>query len=188
VVGLLAMALAGCRGEASPPAASEATAASAAPAGGAATGTTVRAAGPVTRADAARCPVTRPRRWRAPSGVARDALFGADEAYGNGKLWVGGLWPDGVIEAGPDYVAADGSVGMKFGWWREAPGRLRISGRRLDGPARPLWANIPDGYGDRGFQSTGVWFPTEGCWEVTGTVGATSLTFVTFVVKQRAIP
>jgi hypothetical protein len=35
-----------------------------------------------------------------------------------------------------------------------------------------------------GFQSSGVNFPTEGCWEVTGEVGATTLTFVT-VVKER---
>jgi len=29
-----------------------------------------------------------------------------------------------------------------------------------------------------------MFFPTEGCWEVTGTVGAVSLTFVTFVIKD----
>jgi hypothetical protein len=37
-----------------------------------------------------------------------------------------------------------------------------------------------------GFQASGVQFPTEGCWEVTGTVGTTSLTFVTFVIKRAA--
>jgi hypothetical protein len=36
----------------------------------------------------------------------------------------------------------------------------------------------------RGFQASGVYFPTEGCWEVTGKVGTTSLTFVTVVIKQ----
>jgi hypothetical protein len=30
-------------------------------------------------------------------------------------------------------------------------------------------------------RKTVVTFPTEGCWRVTGTVGHTSLTFVTFV-------
>jgi hypothetical protein len=181
VVGLLAVAaLAGCDREASRSATSEA------PAGGVAPGTTVRGAGPVTRADAARCPVTRPRRWRPPRGVAGDALFGADSSYGNGKLWVGGLWDDGVIEAGPDFVDAGGSVGMKFGWWREVSGRLGISGRRLDGSAPPLRADVPDGYRPRGFQASGVWFPTEGCWEVTGRVGSTSLTFVTLVVEGGA--
>ena len=181
VVGLLAVvALAGCDREASRSATPEA------PAGEVAPRTTVRAAGPVSRADAARCPVTRPRRWRPPAGVTRDALFGAGAAHGNGKLWVGGLWDEGVIEAGPEFVDAVGSIGMKFGWWREVEGWLRISGRRLDGSAPPLRADVPDGYDLRGFQASGVWFPTEGCWEVTGRVGATSLTFVTLVVERGA--
>jgi hypothetical protein len=49
---------------------------------------------------------------------------------------------------------------------------------------------VPDGYGDRGLgvPASGVWFPTEGCWEATGRVGSTSLTFVTFVVERGAKP
>jgi hypothetical protein len=73
---------------------------------------------------------------------------------------------------------------MKFGWWRAVTGPLRITGRRLDGEAPPLRADIPSGYGDTGFQATGVIFPTEGCWQVTGTVAGSTLTFVTFVIKQ----
>jgi hypothetical protein len=60
------------------------------------------------------------------------------------------------------------------------------SGRRLDAPAPPARAPAPDGYGDTGFQASGVDFPTEGCWEVTGTLPTTRLTFVTFVIKKRA--
>jgi hypothetical protein len=89
-----------------------------------------------------------------------------------------------VIVAPPDFVEPDGSIGMKFGWWRAVEGSLRIGGRRLDGPAPPLRADVPGGYGEMGFQSSGVYFPTEGCWEVTGTVGGTRLTFVTFVVER----
>jgi hypothetical protein len=69
-----------------------------------------------------------------PPGVSPDDFFGWDSSHGNGKLWVGGLWPHGVIDAGQEFVAKDGSVGMKFGWWRAAAGKLRISGRRLDAP------------------------------------------------------
>jgi len=36
---------------------------------------------------------------------------------------------------------------------------------------------------DRGFQATYVIFPTEGCWEVTGTVGDAHVTFITKIVK-----
>jgi hypothetical protein len=138
---------------------------------------------PVTRADAKRCPVTRPSRV-GPKGVSPDQFFGWGASYGNGKLWVGGLWPGGVIKAGPGFVDADGAVDMKFGWWRAVAGKLRITGRRLDASAPPVRGSVPDGYGATGFQASGVTFPTEGCWEVTGKVGVTTLTFVTLVVKQ----
>jgi hypothetical protein len=140
---------------------------------------------PVTMADAKRCPVTLPRS-AGPPGVSPGDFFGSGASHGNGKLWVGGLWPRGVIHAGPEFVAQDGSVGMKFGWWRAATGKLQLTGRRLDGPAPPARAHVPAGYGDTGFQASGVDFPTEGCWEVTGALPTTSLRFVTFVIKKRA--
>jgi hypothetical protein len=116
--------------------------------------------------------------------VSRDRFFGWGSSHGNGKLWVGGLWPHGVIAAGPEFIDKDGSVSMKFGWWRATVGYLTIRGRRLDTSAPPLRANVPRAYGETGFQSSSVNFPTEGCWEVTGEVGTTSLTFVTFVIKR----
>jgi hypothetical protein len=73
-------------------------------------------------------------------------------------------------------------VSAKFGWWRGVPGKLRVDGRRLDGQAPPLTAHIPDGYGDSGFQSSGITFPTKGCSRVTGRVGDASLSFVTLVL------
>ena len=117
-------------------------------------------------------------------------LLGLTErgSYGNGRLSVGpfGLWTDGTVvfkPGGSGFVTQDGALGMKFGWRRGARGRLTISGRRLDAPALPLRAQIPDGYGDSGFQATYLIFSTPGCWEVTGRVGDSSLTFVTNVVK-----
>ena len=74
---------------------------------------------------------------------------------------------------------------MKFGWWTKVPGRLNITGRRLDQPAPPVRGVVPDGYGPTGFQPSGVIFPTEGCWEITGTVQRTELSFVTFVIKRN---
>ena len=134
---------------------------------------------------AKRCPVTLPGHV-GPPGVSPHDFFGWRDTYGNGKLWVGGLWPGGVINADAAFINKDGSVGMKFGWWRVAPGKLRITGRRLDAPAPPARGIVPDGYGATGFQASGVEFPTEGCWEITGTLPTTSLRFVTFVVKQGA--
>ena len=42
---------------------------------------------------------------------------------------------------------------------------------------------LPGGYGEKGFQPSALFFPTEGCWEVTGRVRDATLTFVTIVVK-----
>jgi hypothetical protein len=37
--------------------------------------------------------------------------------------------------------------------------------------------------GEKGFQPSGIRFPTEGCWEVSGSVGNTKLTFVTLILR-----
>jgi hypothetical protein len=99
--------------------------------------------------------------------------------FGNEALSVA-LQPNGRVVAKRD--SHDGSMGMKFMWWRGVKGKLQITGRRLDAPAKPARADVPDGYGDQGFQASGVVFPTPGCWEVTGSVGRDRLTFVTEVV------
>jgi hypothetical protein len=98
-------------------------------------------------------------------------------------LW----WPGGTVSyprGGPGIVLADGSLQVKVGWFRGVKGKLTIEGRRLDARGSPLRARIPDGYGDIGWQATGVIFPTPGCWEVTGRVQETRLTFVVNVVRD----
>jgi hypothetical protein len=126
------------------------------------------------------CEVTRPNGETPPGEAA------SPDVHGNGALWTW-LWPEGTVvfePGGPGFVEPDGSLSMKFGWWRGIRGRLRIEGRRLDTPARPLRAHIPSGYGDVGFQPTSLIFSTAGCWEVTGRVGDASLTFVTRVINR----
>ena len=134
-------------------------------------------------ADAGHCPVTighpvpRTKPWR-------ELLFGWQSAYGNDSLWVGSLWPHGVVIITPDDVGPDGRLGMKFGWYRLTNGYLTITGRRLDAPAPPASGlTFPGGYGLTGFNASGVMFPTEGCWQITGRVGRVALTFVAFVIK-----
>lgn len=64
-----------------------------------------------------------------------------------------------------------------------------ITGHRLDAPAPPLPVVVlrgpEDGYGETGFHTGGLLFPSEGCWEVTGSVDTESLTFVTLVVSLK---
>ena len=124
------------------------------------------------------CPITLPNRNFPPD--AGD--WGPEDSHGNGKLWTI-FWPYNVVVADRGYVEDDGSIGMKWPWWRGVTGKLKIEGRRVDKPARRLHADIPSGYGESGFQPSGIYFPSEGCWEVTGRVGDASLTFVTLIVK-----
>jgi hypothetical protein len=100
------------------------------------------------------------------------------------------LWPEGKVifsPDGPGQIAADGSLGMKWPWYRTVPGEVIITGRRLDAAAPPMHPivlrGVPDGYGETGFHPSGLLFLSEGCWEVTAKVGQASLTFVTLVVK-----
>lgn len=133
--------------------------------------------------DVATCPVTLPT-GAAPSGQARPFASSA-LAFGNRELWVVPIQEDGIIRVDPKSVESDGSLSTKFGWWRVTPGTLTISGRRLDASAAPVRADVPDGYGSSGFQASGVFFPTEGCWELTGTVDDATLSFVAFVRRAR---
>jgi len=102
--------------------------------------------------------------------------------HGHGDLWVT-LWPGGKILITKENLKPDGAIEMKFPWWRGVEGQLVIEGYRQDDPTSMLNAWVPDGYGDIGFQSTLITFPTEGCWHITGRVGEAELTFVTLVVE-----
>jgi hypothetical protein len=139
-------------------------------------------------ASAATCAATVPTRVARPAATPSAAGFN----YGGAGLRVQLGWPKGTLAAGilPDggsraTVEADGSIHTKLGWWRGVPGRLRITGRRLDAAAPPLGAHVPSGYGRKGFQPTGLVFPTVGCWRVVGQVGDARLTFVVKVTKLR---
>jgi hypothetical protein len=102
------------------------------------------------------------------------------EGYGNGELWVG-LWPKGIVRATRDNLNRRGEILMKFPWDRGVSGHLHVVGHRLDADAPPLRTHLSD-YGLTGFQPSTLVFPAEGCWEVTGRVGHSSLTFVVSVI------
>ena len=125
------------------------------------------------------CPVT------PPNGVRPDGRLTATNYHGNDGLTTA-LWPDNIISVSRSDQRDEtpsGAVSMKFPWWlptREA--ELVIEGRRLDEPALPLTAHIPDGYSGR-FQASGLNLPSPGCWEVTARSAGATLRFVTLVVE-----
>jgi hypothetical protein len=138
---------------------------------------------PLMKSAISSCPVTLPN-GKSPSAPGAP---GSEFNLGNedGTLFTI-PWPEGVVifaRDGPGFILPDGSLEMKWPWWRGMPGKLSIGGQRLDAPAPPLRAEITEGYGDSGFQPTALIFPTQGCWEVTGIVGNAQLTFVTLVVQ-----
>ena len=123
--------------------------------------------------DSFNCPITRPN---ADKSVLENAFLQTT------------LWQDGKIvftPDGPGYIGHDGSLGMKWPWVRLIRGQLRITGRRLDADAPPLHSEIPEGYGDLGFQPSTLVFSSSGCWEVTGAVAESSLRLVTLVVVEK---
>jgi hypothetical protein len=124
------------------------------------------------------CPVTLPNESLPPDATD----WPKRDSHGNGKLWTL-LWPYGVVLAPPEWVEKDGSIGVKWPWWRGVHGGLKIEGRRLDKTAGPVRVDMSPDYGLSGFQPSGIYFAGEGCWEVTGRVGGASLTFVTLVAK-----
>jgi hypothetical protein len=113
----------------------------------------------------------------------------AETGYGNpqGTLFIG-LWPGNKVyfyPGGPGTIGPDGSLGMKFWFYRTVPGEVVFGGQRLDAPAPPMPATVlrgkEDGYGETGFHPAGLVFSSEGCWEVAASVGNERLTFVTLV-------
>lgn len=172
LVVLAALILAGCSGDSDPTRpAKEATAPTA-------TSTSASAASDPSRAGTTEgtCPLTLPNGSFPPGQKPREWN------YGNGKLWTS-FWPHNLVIVDAGFVQEDGAVRMKWPWWRGVRGDLKVEGRRLDANAPQLTAEIPPYYGTSGFQPTALFFPTEGCWEVTGSVGNAKLTFVTIVVK-----
>src|ERR1700681_1737883 len=130
-------------------------------------------------ADRPNCPATVPNGVQLPAAMKQGSR--SPYLHGNGKLWT--VLPlDGILVLTPE---KDGSIGDKFPWWRTVRGPLTIQGQRLDAPAGPLWSNVPTGDGETGFQSTAIFFPSEGCWEITGRVDDATLSFVLRVQVKR---
>jgi hypothetical protein len=66
---------------------------------------------------------------------------------------------------------------------------IKVTGRRLDGPAPPLLVLPPTNafQGPGSAMLTGVYVPTSGCWEITGDYHGNKLSFVVWVEAAKPI-
>lgn len=115
-----------------------------------------------------------------------------------------GLWvtipENGIIELTPEHQITFGSLATwrseTITWLREdgVEGFVEVTGQRLDvesnlSPQTPLSPQRQ--YVRIGPVTTGLAFPSEGCWEVTGSAGNNAITFVVnvrFVDQLEATP
>ena len=122
-------------------------------------------------------PLTEPEWLLAPD----DPAINNSPAYGNYyvnedlSIWASAWWTDS-----DEYQLTASEDGIKLGWFRPAGAELTITGLRLDAEVPALKAEIPCCYPTR-FQATGLYFPTEGGWEVTAKADNKSLSFVVMV-------
>ncbi len=97
--------------------------------------------------------------------------------------------PEGTLWAGlaPQFEGHwYGGVGHKILWWRGRPGDLQVVALRRDARAEVHHVDIPDGYGDQGYQADGVYIPTAGCWEIVGWTRSDELHFTIYAQLLEA--
>lgn len=152
--------------------------------------------GPVNRQVPEACAVTKPTdhplvppppyRVQPPnSGIF---LFGTDRFWT--QLPTDAIWSEGEKTSWyrQEWVRYNGKGPQQ--WIPESDaGKLKVTARRLDGPApvpEILKANSSRAGG--ALLIGGINFPIPGCWEVSGHYESDDLTFVVWVVKQSSLP
>ena len=123
------------------------------------------------------CPVTAPAWLLAPDDPAVDnpPAYGYYFVNEDRSIWASAWWAD--AEEYQLYASEDS---IKVGWFRPAGAELVIAGQRLDDESLALESHVPCCYPTR-FQATGLYFPTEGCWEVTAKAGGSVLSFFVLI-------
>ena len=123
------------------------------------------------------CPLTEPLWIKPPedSAVLDPPAYGYYFVNEDRSIWASAGWT-----GQEEYRLRASEEGIKMGWFRPAGIELVITGQRMDAQAPPLHSHAPCCYPTR-FQATGLYFPTEGCWEVKAKAGDSELTFVVWV-------
>lgn len=137
---------------------------------------TAQAAPTATISDNA-CHITKPV-WDKPpndSAVQDAPEYGYYFLNEDRSIWASAWWAN----QDENYLHSNKGE-IKVGWFRPAGSELVITGQRIDAQAPPLEAHIPCCYPTR-FQATSLFFPTEGCWEVTAKAADSVLSFTLWV-------
>jgi hypothetical protein len=149
----------------------------------------------------ASCHMTRPARPFIPPADYR--LFFPPEVLkhefliGTNELWTS-IGEPMIWEWRPHSPGHEQDLTAKIFWFRvgyswslEPRPKLKVTGRRIDGPAPPL--ALPQGSATNvimdehhGAMLTGVYIPVPGCWEITGDYEGDKLSFVVWVVPQKS--
>jgi len=76
---------------------------------------------------------------------------------------------------------------VNFNWRTEWPVTLKVTGKRLDGPAPPLLTTRATNAfpGPSAAMLTGVYVPTPGCWEITAEYKGEKLSYVIWVTPLK---
>jgi hypothetical protein len=135
------------------------------------------------------CPVTSPS-GRVPPAVARMNLgtiltYSQSGWFGNGQLWVN-LPAHSVLYA--QTLPRSRLLQVKFGWFRAVPGQVRVQAHTRAGATARFNADIGTvaEYGPTGFVPSVLQFARPGCWDLTASLGRTSLTFVVRVATPAS--
>ena len=148
-----------------------------------------------TRSYPSSCPVTqRPAKPFVPPSTYPVRLSEDSFWLGSEKLWTNIREPMIWVSQSP--LTNPGALTAKVFWyrvgydWRSEPvPNLKVTGKRLDGPAAPLVFRPTNAIlGSHPYDAamlTGVTIPTPGCWEITADYQGDTLAFVVWVEPQR---
>ncbi|NOH01544.1 MAG: hypothetical protein HND47_06025 [Chloroflexi bacterium] len=127
------------------------------------------------------CPVSEPVWVKPPvdAAVMNPPEYGYYFVNEDSSIMASAWW----VEPHKDYPLVL-EEGIKVGWFRPEGAELVITGKRLDADAPALEAHIPCCYPTR-FQATGLYFPSEGCWEVNAKAADKELTFVVRLERTK---
>ena len=111
-----------------------------------------------------------------PDRVAERFALGSP-VHGDGALW--SMAPDRTWFSDVDDPPGRAVAGLDLDWYRTERGHLYLTvhlmpsseeqirpGSVWDPPAATF--RVPEGYGELGFQVSGIEFPAAGCWSITG--------------------